>query len=157
MDPLMSRMSTSARSATRRRVVVGILVVLSLALLSVYFRESSDGPLHGAQDVGATAIRPFQVGAERVARPFRDLYGWFDGLLIAKDENERLVKENARLRREAIRNDRGAGEPRPEAAARLSGPPGARGLPFGEHAGARPAITVRQAALDRRRLDAASG
>jgi rod shape-determining protein MreC len=85
-------------------VVVGILVVLSLALLSIYFRESSDGPLHGAQDVGATAIRPFQVGAERVARPFRDLYGWFDGLLSAKDENERLVEENERLRLEAIQN-----------------------------------------------------
>ena len=71
-------------------MVVGILVVLSLALLSVYFRESNDGPLHGAQDVGATAMRPFQVGAERVARPFRDLYGWFDGMLTAKDENETL-------------------------------------------------------------------
>jgi len=85
-------------------VVVGILAVLSLALLSVYFRESSDGPLHGAQDVGATAIRPFQVGAERVARPFRDLYGWFDGLLEAKEENEKFREENARLRREAIQN-----------------------------------------------------
>ena len=85
-------------------MVVGILVVLSLALLSVYFRESSDGPLHGAQDVGATAMRPFQVGAERVARPFRDLYGWFDGLLTAKDENERLREENARLSLEATQN-----------------------------------------------------
>ena len=86
-------------------MVVGILVVLSLALLSVYFRESSDGPLHGAQDVGATAMRPFQVGAERVARPFRDLYGWFDGLLTAKDENERLREENARLSLQAIENE----------------------------------------------------
>ena len=62
----------------------------SLALLSVYFRESDEGALHGAQDAGATAVRPFQVGAERVARPFRDLYGWFDGLLNAKAENEEL-------------------------------------------------------------------
>jgi len=91
-------------------VVVGILAVLSLALLSVYFRESSDGPLHGAQDVGATAMRPFQVGAERVARPFRDLYGWFDGLLTAKDENEKLREENARLTLEAIRNQTAAQE-----------------------------------------------
>jgi rod shape-determining protein MreC len=99
-----------ARSATRRRVVVGILVVLSLALLSIYFRESSDGPLHGAQDVGATVMRPFQVGAERVARPFRDLYGWFDGLLEAKSENEKLREENARLRLEAIQNQTAAQE-----------------------------------------------
>jgi rod shape-determining protein MreC len=91
-------------------VVVGILVVLSLALLSIYFRESSDGPLHGAQDVGATAMRPFQVGAERVARPFRDLYGWFDGLLEAKSENERLRQEAERLRLEAIQNQTAAQE-----------------------------------------------
>ena len=91
-------------------MVVGVLAVLSLALLSVYFRESSDGPLHGAQDVGATAMRPFQVGAERVARPFRDLYGWFDGLLTAKDENEKLLKENERLRLEAIQNQTAAQE-----------------------------------------------
>lgn len=91
-------------------MVVGILAVLSLALLSVYFRESNDGPLHGAQDVGATAMRPFQVGAERVARPFRDLYGWFDGLLTAKDENETLRQENERLRRLVIRNETAAQE-----------------------------------------------
>jgi rod shape-determining protein MreC len=99
-----------ARSATRRRVVVGILAVLSLALLSIYFRESNDGPLHGAQDVGATAVRPFQVGAERVARPFRDLYGWFDDLLTAKDENEKLRAENARLQLKVIENETAAQE-----------------------------------------------
>ena len=101
-----------ARSATRRRVVVGVLAVLSLALLSVYFRESDDGPLHGVQDAGATGLRPFQVGAERVARPFRDLYGWFDGLLGAKEENERLragVEDSASRR---SRTRRRAGEPR---------------------------------------------
>jgi rod shape-determining protein MreC len=101
-----------ARSATRRRVVVGILALLSLALLSVYFRESDDGPLHGAQDAGATVMRPFQVGAERVARPFRDLYGWFDGLVGAKEENERLREELARAQQQAIANLNAAQENR---------------------------------------------
>jgi rod shape-determining protein MreC len=99
-----------ARSATRRRVVVGILVVLSLALLSIYFRESSDGPLHDGQGVGATVLRPFEVGAERVARPFRDLYGWFDGLLSAKAENEKLRKQLAEARARAIENQTAAQE-----------------------------------------------
>jgi rod shape-determining protein MreC len=99
-----------ARSATKRRVVVGVLAVVSLALLSVYFRESEDGALHGAQDVGATALRPFQVGAERVARPFRDLYGWFDGLLSAKEENEKLREELERALLLAIENQTAAQE-----------------------------------------------
>ena len=93
-----------ARSATRRRVVVGLLALLSLALLSVYFRESDDGSLHGAQDAGATVIRPFQVGAERVARPFRDLYGWFDGLLTAKEELEETRAQLEAAQRLAIEN-----------------------------------------------------
>lgn len=99
-----------ARSATRRRVVVGILVALSLALLSVYFRESTGGPLHDGQGVGATVLRPFEVGAERVARPFRDLYGWFDGLLNAKSENEKLRRQLETARRAAIENETAAQE-----------------------------------------------
>jgi rod shape-determining protein MreC len=83
-------------------VVVGLLALASLALLSVYFRESDDGALHGVQDAGATAVRPFQVGAERVARPFRDLYGWFDGLLNAKAENEELRRRLEKAERDAI-------------------------------------------------------
>ena len=92
--------------------MVGILALLSLALLSVYFRESDDGPLHGAQDAGATVMRPFQVGAERVARPFRDLYGWFDGLVGAKEENEQLREELARAQQQAIANLNAAQENR---------------------------------------------
>jgi rod shape-determining protein MreC len=96
------------RSATRRRVVVGVLTVLSLALVSVYFREAPGGPLHDVQGAGAAVLRPFQVGAERVSRPFRDLYGWFDGLLTAKGENERLRAQVETLRRQAIQNETAA-------------------------------------------------
>ena len=99
-----------SRSATRRRVVVGVLAVLSLALVSVYFRESPGGPLHDLQGGGAAILRPFQVGAERVARPFRDLYGWFDGLVTAKAENERLRAQVEELRRQAIQNQTAAQE-----------------------------------------------
>jgi rod shape-determining protein MreC len=96
------------RSATRRRVVVGVLAALSLALISVYFREAPGGPLHDVQGAGAAVLRPFQVGAERVSRPFRDLYGWFDGLITAKGENERLRAQVEELRRQAIQNETAA-------------------------------------------------
>lgn len=99
-----------ARSATKRRVVVGVLVVLSLALLSVYFREAPSGVLHEAQGVGATALRPFQIGAERVSRPFRDLYGYASGLVAAKEENEELRAQLEQLRQQAIENQTAAHE-----------------------------------------------
>ena len=47
----------AGRPLVRRATVIG-LVILSLALLSVYFRESSSGTLHGMQDAGASVIHP---------------------------------------------------------------------------------------------------
>jgi rod shape-determining protein MreC len=79
-------------------------VLLSLALITVYFRESGSGSLHGVQNAGATVLRPFEVGAERVARPFRDVYGYFRGLAHAKKENGRLRKEADTLRQQVIQS-----------------------------------------------------
>jgi rod shape-determining protein MreC len=76
----------------RRGVVVG-LVVLSLALITASFRETSGGRVHGAQNVGASVMKPFEVAAGRVARPFRDAYNWFDGLVTARSENKKLKAE----------------------------------------------------------------
>jgi rod shape-determining protein MreC len=85
-------------TALKRRLVMGILVLVSLMLITVYFRESPGGGLHRTQSVGVTVLRPFEVGAERVVRPFRDLYGYFAGLVHAKSENDRLQAEVDRLR-----------------------------------------------------------
>ena len=84
---------------------MGVLVLLSLMLITVYFRESPTGVLHSAQSVGATALRPFEVGVERVSRPFRDLYGWFAALIHAKSENERLRQELSIYKQRFIANE----------------------------------------------------
>ena len=73
-------------------------MLLSLVLLTISFRESSNGPLHRLQGYGSAAARPFEVVADRVARPFEDAYGWFHGLLRAKDENKKLHQELESLR-----------------------------------------------------------
>jgi rod shape-determining protein MreC len=94
--------SSRSRSALRRRAVVAGLILLALILITVSFRESSSGPLHGVQSAGATVLRPFEVGAERVARPFRDVYGYFAGLVHVKRENGRLKAEVNELRQQAL-------------------------------------------------------
>jgi rod shape-determining protein MreC len=99
-----STQSTRASAVVRRRVVVAVLIVLSLALVTVYFRESDGGFLHNLQSTGASVLRPFEVGAERVARPFRDAAGWFGGVLHAKSENKKLRRENDQLRQQEILN-----------------------------------------------------
>jgi rod shape-determining protein MreC len=78
---------------------VGGLVLLSLVLITVSFRSSA---LNGVQGTAADVLRPFEVGASRVARPFRDSVGWFHGLVNAKSENKKLRKEVATLQREVI-------------------------------------------------------
>lgn len=80
-------------------------MLCSLALISVYFREAEGGSLHDAQGIGATVLLPFQVGAERVARPFRDVYGYFAGLVHAKAELEELRRDYSRLSQQAIQNE----------------------------------------------------
>jgi rod shape-determining protein MreC len=83
---------------------MGVLVLLSIALLTVYFRESASGPLHRTQGVGAAILRPFEVGAERIARPFRDVYGYFHGLAVARSENGRLRAEAEHYRQLYLQN-----------------------------------------------------
>ena len=89
-----------SRSPLLRRAVVVGLALLSLVLITISFRESSGGPLHGAQNTGAAVMKPFEVAANRVARPFRDAYNWFDGLVTAKNENQQLKQEVERLRQQ---------------------------------------------------------
>ena len=90
---------SSRSSALKRRIVVGGLVLLSLVLITVSFRSTA---LDGAQGTAAAILRPFEVAADRVTRPFRDAVGWSRGLIDAKSENERLRAQNARLRQQLI-------------------------------------------------------
>jgi len=96
-------------AALRRRLIVGVLVLLSLVLVTLSFRRP-DGALQRAQDVAAGALRPFQVAADRVAEPFRDAWRWGDGLLDARSDAERLARENEALRQRLVRNRLAAAE-----------------------------------------------
>jgi rod shape-determining protein MreC len=75
-------------------VVVVCLVVAAFVLLTISFRSSA---LDGVEGAGASALRPFELAANRVARPFRDATGYTRGLFDAKSENVALKKKNAAL------------------------------------------------------------
>lgn len=80
-------------------------MLASLVLISLSFRAEGSGPLDGAQSAAATALRPFAIGFERVAQPFRDAYGWADSLLTARSEAEGLRSEVRDLRQRAIQSE----------------------------------------------------
>lgn len=103
--PASRSLTSRSPSAPRRRIVLGVLVVLALALITVSFREQTDGPLHDAQGAVASVLQPLEVAVERVARPFRDAYGWTTDLLDARSENEELRAENEQLKQQVIQNE----------------------------------------------------
>jgi rod shape-determining protein MreC len=103
--PGTSRASLRSSSALRRRLVVGVLALLALALITFSFDESTDGPMHRVEEAASTVMRPFQIAVERVASPFRDAYGWASDLVDAKGDAERLKAENEALRQQVIQNE----------------------------------------------------
>jgi rod shape-determining protein MreC len=89
------------RHVLRRRIVVAALLLLSVALLTAYFRESDSGVAHKVQDGVLTVVSPLQSGTATLTKPFRDAWNWVGDLFSAKSENKAL-KEEVRLLRAAV-------------------------------------------------------
>jgi len=83
---------------------VGLLVLASLTMITVYFREAPSGGMHDFQSVGASVLRPFEIAADRVARPFTDAYDWTADLFHAKSENKDLREKVNALQKQVILN-----------------------------------------------------
>ena len=147
-----------ARCALVRRVVLAVLVILALALLTISFRSPTSGYLHDAQSYGSDALRPFQVAAVRVARPFRDGYNYVDSLARAKSRNAKLEKMVRDYRAQALLNA-SAVQQNNDLKQLLqfeSGPTVSAGLPRREHVGALVPVRIVLAA-DRHRRRTSQG
>jgi rod shape-determining protein MreC len=93
----------------RRRAVLVLLVVISLALLTDYFGESPTSPLHSVQRGIATVLSPLQSGASTVLSPFRDAINYVGSTFKAKSElgtvqnkYDALLKQYAKVQYEGI-------------------------------------------------------
>jgi rod shape-determining protein MreC len=86
------------RRVLRRRIVVAVLLLLCVAMLTLYFRESDSGIVHGAQSAVLRVVAPLQNGTARATKPFRDAWNWTGDLFSAKSENAKLQKELEQLR-----------------------------------------------------------
>ena len=85
----------------RRRAIAALLLVLSVAMLTLYFSTSGGGFIHGAQETGLRIVAPLQSGSARAVKPFRDAWNWVGDLFHAKSENANLRQEVAQLRTSA--------------------------------------------------------
>ena len=84
----------------RRRAVLVLLVVISLSLLTDYFGESPNSPLHSIQRGIATVLSPLQSGASTVLSPVRDVAGYISSTVNAKSQLKHYKSENATLKEE---------------------------------------------------------
>lgn len=82
----------------RRRAVFALLVLASVALVTIYFGGS--GPLGALQRGVQAVLQPIESGASTVVKPIRDAVDWIGGTLSAQDENGALEAELEELRTE---------------------------------------------------------
>ena len=85
------------KQVRRRRAVLALLVVVSLILLTAYFGESPQSPLHNVQRGIVQVFSPVQAGASKVLSPVRDVANWVSDTLRAKSNVDKLRKQNREL------------------------------------------------------------
>jgi rod shape-determining protein MreC len=81
------------KQVRRRRAILGLLVAVSLILLTVYFGESPNSPLHSIQRGIVEVFSPVQEGASKALGPVRNIAGWFSDTFHAKSQRDQLQKE----------------------------------------------------------------
>jgi rod shape-determining protein MreC len=86
-----------------RRFVFVVLIIASLAVLTVSFRETESGPVHAVQQATAGLLAPLQSWGARVAQPFQDGYDWVRTLWSAHQDAERLAEQVQVLQGEIIK------------------------------------------------------
>ena len=78
-------------------MVLVLLVVVSLILLTAYFGETPNSPLHNVQRGVVEVFSPIEQGASKVLSPVRSVAGWFSSTFHAKSQVASLQQTVHRL------------------------------------------------------------
>lgn len=74
------------------------LIVLSLALVTLYFREGDSGILHGARRVTLEVTAPIARAGMALTSPFRAAGDFIEGIGVSRERLEALEQQNEELR-----------------------------------------------------------
>jgi rod shape-determining protein MreC len=88
------------KQVRRRRVVLGLLVAVSLILLTAYFGETPSSPLHNVQRGVVEVFSPIEQGASKVLSPVRSVASWFSSTFHAKSQVAALQQKVGQLTQE---------------------------------------------------------
>lgn len=74
------------------------LVVASLVLVTVYFREGDTGIVHKMRSGMLEVVAPLERVGEAIASPFESVGAWFSNLAVSRDDLADLRSQNDELR-----------------------------------------------------------
>jgi rod shape-determining protein MreC len=80
------------------RLLVVVLVSISLAVITLDYREGQTGPLAGLGRTALAAMAPLQKAVTTITRPIGDFFSGLVHLPSLEDENQALRRENEALR-----------------------------------------------------------
>ena len=75
-----------------------VLVVLSMIITTVWYREGSSGPIHRVREGVHAAAAPIGAIGEFVTSPVRDALRWAGDLGVSRSQFEALQQQNEKLR-----------------------------------------------------------
>lgn len=88
----------------RTRAVLGVLLLVSLALITIDYRGGDNSPLRGLRGVGEAVFGPIERGAATVVRPVGNTFDTITGSPHAQRRIGRLERENQALREQLRSN-----------------------------------------------------
>jgi rod shape-determining protein MreC len=86
------------------RLLVVVLVSISLAVITLDYRQGNDGPLAGLGRGALAAMAPLQRAVSTVTRPIGDFFSGLTRLPSLERDNQQLRRENDQLRTQIQRD-----------------------------------------------------
>lgn len=90
--------AAQTEKSSARPGLLAALIVVSLVLTTVWYREGASGPLHRVRLGVHAAVVPFETAGEFVTRPLRDFVSWASDLGVSRSQLEQLRAQNTELR-----------------------------------------------------------
>ncbi|TDC89690.1 rod shape-determining protein MreC [Actinomadura sp. 7K507] len=86
------------KDTRRTRVVLGALLVVALAMITIDYRGGDDSPLRGLRGVGAAVFGPVERASASVVRPVSDTVAAIGDAPGQQRRADRLQRQNQKLR-----------------------------------------------------------
>jgi len=94
----VKRLEIDTRRGAGRPLVLAGLLVASLIITTVWYREGTGGPLHTLRTGLTAASQPFAVAGTWLATPFRGVGNWLSGVSVDQSDYRALKAQNLDLK-----------------------------------------------------------